>query len=244
MTRRKQPPPTVAPAPPPLTVDITAGCHGCAVHSRAAGKDTAADGAAVAASPLTVDVAALAGLGHRCGGCRVGQRFCCASFDICATLPEMGRIIGMMPAAGRYRPSLLSANGAPANVFEETDDGLISIDTDDEGLCVFAYEAGGGALRCSLHSAALDLGLSPAAVKPSACTLWPLALGGADDRLLTICEDATDFHCCTDRPRGGGKTIAPALLESIEQLYGRDARRRLALAARSGQRRVAISGRG
>ncbi len=44
------------------------------------------------------------------------------------------------------------------NVFEESNDGLIRVDTDENGLCVFAYRHA-GIIRCALHTVANDTGI-------------------------------------------------------------------------------------
>lgn len=187
---------------------------------------------------IPVDVAVLAAVRHACAGCGTKQACCCASFDVCVTRREMRIITGAMPVAAAFQPAL-KIRGGFQNVFDETDDGLFALDTDANGLCVFAYASGGG-IRCALHSAALLLGVSPVSLKPAVCVLWPMTFTDVPDSRLTISENAFDFDCC--RKPGGKKrrTIAPALLESVADLFGEGAKKALVAAAKNGLRRARI----
>ncbi len=154
---------------------------------------------------------------HACDGCSGGQKCCCAVFDICINHAEMKTIIGALPLAAEFRPEL-SENG---NVFDEEEPGLFSIDKDDNGDCVFSYRSGGKML-CALHSAALKAGLPPHNLKPTSCTLWPLSLSEPPDAMLSICDDAYDFHC-VNRCKKQAEAFAPALAASIKAIFGPEA---------------------
>src|SRR5512138_522236 len=114
-------------------------------------------------SSVDVDIESLLSLENRCEGCVKGQKCCCASYEVCATAAEVRRIIKVMPAAARYCPHLLTAGGYD-NVFEEEEPGLFSLDTTEDGLCVFAYWSR-GRTHCSLHTVAGELGLPLEQVK-------------------------------------------------------------------------------
>jgi hypothetical protein len=77
--------------------------------------------------------------------------------------------------------------------------GLFSIDKARGNQCVFSYEGGQKEVLCSLHSAALKEGTPPEKVKPTVCTLWPLALTDEKPRFLSICDEAFSFPCNSKR---------------------------------------------
>jgi hypothetical protein len=127
----------------------------------------------------------------------------------------MKAIIGVLPQAATFCPALKGMNGFD-NVFDEVERGLFAIDTHENGLCVFAYRVHAG-IRCSLHSVALQTGISPHKLKPYACTLWPLVLREPPDAALSICDDALQFPCNRKVKAG---TISGEILDSIEKLLG------------------------
>lgn len=138
------------------------------------------------------------------------------AFEVEIEEHEAERAIGMMREAARYQPALFE-DGEPADPCDETTTGLC-LATDEDGLCVFAYYTPEGMSRCSLHSAALDLGLRPEDVKPGPCSLWPLALvEELDPPLLTTQENASEFPC--NRMRGR-KTLSPGIASIIRERFG------------------------
>jgi len=188
---------------------------------------------------ITVDLTALAGIVHECCGCTQVEACCCARFDICITAEEMERIVGLLPEVARHCPHLLDEDGY-RNVFEETDDGLFSIDTAESGLCVFAYqEKGPAVIRCALHRVAGDLGIPLKDLKPSPCILWPLALSEPGNNQLSVCSDALLFRCnrCCEEQQ---QEISSRLLETVECLYGASARDTISKAFVKGEPSVRI----
>jgi hypothetical protein len=142
---------------------------------------------------VDVDLEQIMALEHLCDGCRSSSHSCCSSYDVCVKPSEMERIVGMMAEASRYCRRLKRGGGYD-NVFEETEDGEYHIDTTDNGLCVFAYQAA-GKISCGLHSAALSLGLPWHYAKPEVCLLWPLSLSTGSLRTLSVDSEAYSFHC-------------------------------------------------
>jgi len=133
----------------------------------------------------------------------------------------MEAIVGVLPEVSRFCPDLSDGDDFQ-NVFEETDDGLVSLDTTEDGLCVFAYQSK-GELRCGLHSAAEHLNVPVEQVKPAVCLLWPLSISDDEPARLSIADDALTFHCNTRS--GAEETLTEnALLATIEQVYGLSAR--------------------
>jgi hypothetical protein len=148
----------------------------------------------------------------------------------------MKTIIGALPLAARYCPGLENEDGFE-NIFDEVERGVFAIDTHENGLCVFAYQCHSG-IRCALHSAALEIGLSPHLLKPSSCTLWPLVMRSPPDAALSICDDALQFPC--NRKVKAGH-ISPELLDSLEKLLGVAASGQILKGAQAGHKRARIA---
>lgn len=170
---------------------------------------------------MHIDVEALRALAHRCEPlkCIERERGCCATYEVVVGRREQGTIVGALPEAARFAPAL-KTGGEYLDPFEETEGGSC-LNTGEDGLCVFAYEEARGATLCALHSAALELGLSPTRVKPQACALWPLALVEGDPPLLTVQEDALAFPC-NRRRRSGAAGLNGGIAEIVEAVFGRE----------------------
>jgi len=187
-------------------------------------------------SSVDVDVESLLSIENDCTGCAKGQKCCCASYEVCVTAAEVRRIIRVMPAAAEYCPHLLTTGGYD-NVFDEEEPGLFSIDTTEEGLCVFGYWSG-GRTHCSLHTVALQLGLPLEQVKPKVCLLWPLHFSD-DDEVLGLIDDARQFAC--NRPTAPGtRSVSPGFLEAVDRVYGEGCGAQVKHAAESGSRRTLL----
>jgi hypothetical protein len=151
---------------------------------------------------------------HRCRGCRSKSDCCCASYDIFISEAEMQRILNIFPLVIEYCPGLM-VDGEFDNVFEESDDGLIRVDTDENGLCVFAYRFE-GIIRCALHTVANDTGTPVENVKPFHCLLWPMAVSSGPETVVSIQENALDFPC--NRPQQSD-FICKSLAETLQVLF-------------------------
>lgn len=182
---------------------------------------------------IAVDLRGILSLAHHCDPtlCR-DRESCCAHYEICCDEEEIPRLIGLFPQAARHAPHLLGADGYD-NVFEETDDGLLCLDAVDDGLCILAYRDGTGRALCSLHSAALELGLDYFTAKPRACLLWPLALTNDDPPCLGVHPDALEFPCNHAR-KPGNADFDPGVAEIVRGLFGEDFYARLCAACYSG----------
>ena len=187
-------------------------------------------------SSVEVDVASLLSIENRCSGCAKGEPCCCSSYDVCVTAPEMKRIFKVLPEAAKFAPHLLTAGGYD-NVFDEEEHGLYSIDTTEDGLCLFAYWSN-HRTHCSLHSAAMALGLPLAKVKPKVCLLWPLHFFDGEE-VLTIHNDVLRFSCNTKKERGS-RSVSPGFIEVIELVYGEGCGEQVAKAAEEGERRTLL----
>lgn len=123
-----------------------------------------------------------------------------------------------MPMASDYSNSLTEGNSL-GNVFEELTSDLYSIDTDESGLCVFAFDNGQKGILCSLHATAMKMNHNPEDVKPKDCVLWPLALSEDKPLTLTIDDDAFSFPCNSRRdPESTG--LDQGIAGIIKQLFG------------------------
>jgi len=183
---------------------------------------------------LDVDLASILSIEHACGGCNKGGKCCCATYEVCVSTAEMRRIISVLPEAARFCPHLETDAGFD-NVFEEVEPGLYSIDTTEDGLCLFAFKSS-NTIRCALHAAASLAGLPLEQVKPKACLLWPMTFSEGDE-VLSLTDDALLFSCNSPR-RGQSRRFSPSLMEAIKMVYGNDVGTTLQQEANKGTLRV------
>jgi len=163
---------------------------------------------------MRFDLDAIKSIDHHCTGCRSKKKCCCASYNIFVSKTEMQRILNIFPLAAAYCPGLIK-DGEFDNVFEEFDDGSIQIDTDESGLCVFAYRQA-GIIRCALHTVAIDMDMPVETVKPFHCLLWPMAISPGSETVVSLQEDALDFPC--NRPQKSD-TICQSLRDTLQVLF-------------------------
>jgi hypothetical protein len=187
-------------------------------------------------SSVEVDIESLLLLENRCNGCDRGERCCCSSYEVCVTTAEMKRIIKVLPEAARLCPHLLT-DGGYDNVFEEEESGLFSIDTNEDGLCLFAYRSH-HRINCSLHTAAVMLGLTLSQAKPKVCLLWPMHFSEGNE-VLAVINDAFQFNC-NIRKAPGSRRLSPGFVEAIELVYGEGCGTQVKRAAENGERRTLV----
>ncbi len=190
-------------------------------------------------SSVEVDVESLLLLENRCNGCARGEKCCCSSYEVCITTVELKRIIRVLPEAARYCPHLLTTGGYD-NVFEEEEPGLFSIDTTEDGLCLFAYWSN-HRIHCSLHTVANSLGLPLEEVKPKVCLLWPMHFSEGDE-VLAMINDAFRFKC-NARKAPGSRSLSPGFVEAIELVYGEGCGAQVMRAVENGDRRTLLVAR-
>jgi hypothetical protein len=164
-----------------------------------------------------VDVKKICSIDHACVGCADVTKSCCAKYDVCVTEAELNRIIPVLPEVSKYCNHLKTKDGY-ANVFEEAEKGNYAIDTHENGLCVFAYTADNGLIRCALHSVEKDLGLPLGSVKPAVCILFPLTFSEKGN-VLTLHDDALGCDCSSLRKKPS-TNISPELLATIRHFGG------------------------
>lgn len=166
---------------------------------------------------VRIDIHALRVLAHFCDPTKcIHARACCNTYEVYVERGEMKSVTGAFDEAARYLDE-------PADIidpFEETEGGHC-LNTDEDGLCVFAYRGEEGGVLCSLHSAAIDMNLPPASVKPKACTLWPLFYQETDPPLLTVQNDAVSFPCNSMRHSASGNKLDRGVGEIIEAVFGK-----------------------
>jgi hypothetical protein len=165
---------------------------------------------------IGVDFKAVCSIDHECVGCSEVTKTCCAKYDVCVTEAELKRIIPVLPEAAKLCEHLKTDDGY-ANVFEEAEKGNYSIDTHENGLCVFAFVKN-GLIRCSLHAVETELGLPLGTVKPAVCILWPLTFSEKGD-VLTLHDDALSCECSSPRKKPS-RLVSPALQETIRHFGG------------------------
>ena len=153
------------------------------------------DTTAVRVKGIEVDVDALLRVRHTCDPVRCkNTQCCCQAYEVCFTEEEMERAVGLMPQCSAFAPHLAEGEEFESP-FEETEDGLLALDAQEDGACAFAYRDEAGVMWCAMHSAALSLGLSPWEVKAQVCMLWPLALSEGERPVLGVQEGIEDFPC-------------------------------------------------
>jgi hypothetical protein len=187
-------------------------------------------------SSVEVDIDSLLSLENRCNGCARGERCCCSSYEVCVTTAELKRIINVLPEVAKFCPHLLVGEGYD-NVFEKEEPGLFSIDTTEDGLCLFAYWSH-HRIHCSLHTVAKTLGLPLAQVKPKVCMLWPMHFSEGRE-VLAMIDDALLFACNT-RKAPGLRRLSPGFVEAIELVYGEGCGSQVKHAAKNGDRRTLL----
>lgn len=168
---------------------------------------------------VRVDLYSLRTLSHSCDpmSCRF-TKCCCKSYEVIADEEEITRAVGVLPYAVKYAKCLREGGGL-TDPFEEGDEGETCLRADEDNVCIFAYHTGEKAVRCALHTAALDLDLAPVSVKPMACSLWPLFLQEGDPPLLTVQDDATTFPC-NDVRRGKARELDAGIRKILASVFG------------------------
>lgn len=185
---------------------------------------------------VSVDLASLRSVEHRCGGCVPGEPCCCSAYEVCVTDAEMRQIIEVLPEAAKLCPHLKTDKGYD-NVFEYVEPGSYALDTTEDGLCLLAYVAD-KKIRCSLHAAAANLGFPLDKVKPKACLLWPMSLSEGDE-VLSLAGDALSFRC-TALKRKGSNRLSRAFVEAVGLVYGEGTGDWLETEARAGARHTTL----
>jgi len=174
---------------------------------------------------LEVDMEALYSITHNCkpGTCRKSE-CCCSRYDICIDKDELPKVLSFMSDASRFS-SELKENSEYLNIFDETEDNLMMIDGDDNGLCVFAFPDDNDHILCSLHTVALGHGLLPHEVKPRSCVTWPLAVTDQKPTMLSVSDDALEFPCNSINSRTD--TLDPNISSIIKEIFGIEFLKRL-----------------
>jgi len=167
---------------------------------------------------IKVDIKALMSIGHDCRPkvCS-GSPNCCSRYRIHVSEQEMETIVGFIPLTAKYTASVGDASSF-TNVFEEEQDGSLVIDADENEQCVFAYTAESQEILCALHTAALDLGMSPFEVKPKCCTIWPLTLTDEPVPTLSVDNHFESFPC--NRKKTAAQGIDSGIKETIRVYFG------------------------
>ena len=169
---------------------------------------------------MEVDMEAIYSIAHNCepGTCRKSD-CCCSRYDICIDKYELPKVLSFMPDASRFS-SELKEDSAYLNIFDETEDNLMMIDADENGLCVFAYHDDNDHILCSLHTVALAHGMLPHEVKPRSCVTWPLAVTDRKPTMLSVSDDALDFPCNSINSQTG--ILDTNISSIIENIFGPD----------------------
>lgn len=168
---------------------------------------------------MAIDLEAIRSIRHACRPalCRE-MGGCCGQYEIAVDARELPSLVGFLPQAAEFAPHLKTRDGY-LNVFDEERPRYVVIDPMEDGLCSFAYRTSDGAAWCSLHSAAVKRGLSPARVKPLCCTLWPLSLEQRPRRTLTVHPEALSFPC-NEYQAPAANSLDSGIAEIIRAVWG------------------------
>lgn len=190
-----------------------------------------------------IDLDSLKTLRHKCDGCdrRVAGTSCCSRFEVCVTKSEMCKIVGIIPYIVKHCRHLLLEDGLD-NVFDESEDGLYSIDTHTNGLCIFAYRENGRIL-CGIHSAADILGFNWYDLKPLSCVLWPLAISKDSSPVILVDGFAGCFHCNTEVSDRSTR-LDLSVVQILKNVVGNEITSDIDHAANNGLHRIRIPLRG
>ena len=145
------------------------------------------------------------------GGC------CCSRYEVTLSKVEADRARDYLPLAADYATHLIENGELVLPIDDE--ERPRSLETDEAGRCLFAYDNQEGQILCSLHSAAMDLGKNPYHIKPKSCSLWPLALSEGKPSVLSVMPGAFDFPCNQTRSTRDGKLDA-GIQEIILGVFG------------------------
>lgn len=161
---------------------------------------------------------------------------CCADLDVSPTAAErraIGRHLPRVAALMAVRDGRWRAGAPPLYAGDPRRPVLAR----PGRRCVFAF-VGEGGLRCSLHDTAERSGLPVAALKPSPCRLFPLALlehGGRTILTASLGPVGAFLGAPPEKALAclppGASDLPPLYVscrEAIEELYGRPFYRRLA----------------
>jgi hypothetical protein len=169
---------------------------------------------------IDVDVDAICSVLHHCTGCRGAFKLCCASYEVTISSRELKNIVGCIPLASRFSPRLKSRSGYE-NVFDKISRNLYSIDTDEEGMCVFAYHDM-DKIACSLHTVSEKLGIPLRQAKPLSCLLWPLSICEGETNILSIQDDISEFSCISNNEghADGPLSLCPSIARNVDAVFG------------------------
>lgn len=164
---------------------------------------------------VAVDVEGLCSISHRFDSKRCGTTGCCCHcYEVQLEPGELQRLIDWQPLAAMYQPALRQQ----AFPFEEAEPGEWVIESGETMRCPFSYLSDAGETLCSIHSAALEYGEDPFAIKPKSCSLWPLAMTEGEPPVLTLMEGVLAFPCNRRKRRPG---LSPGVAELIGSVFGR-----------------------
>lgn len=142
---------------------------------------------------------------------------CCRHYEVDMNKAEFNRAVELLPAASEFA-SHLKVDGGYENVFDDDGPSWV-IDSGEDGYCSFAYLTDRDEPLCSLHSAAVSMGLDPYKSKPACCSFWPLALTTGRYRELTIHDNIFAFDCVTPNKTN---RLDSGIASIIETMLGED----------------------
>jgi Protein of unknown function (DUF3109) len=158
--------------------------------------------------------------------CTKNKKCCCGIFFVDTTAKKVKRIFDIFDSISEFCPALKDGNKY-VNPFEEDENNRYSVETKDDGYCIFSYFDKTAALKCAIHSAALKLDADPFFYKPLPCAIWPVTVFKEKDDRTIVCLDTETQSTCLKKKNNIDNTIDPALLKNLELLLGESLSRAL-----------------
>ncbi|OPZ17605.1 MAG: hypothetical protein BWZ10_01172 [candidate division BRC1 bacterium ADurb.BinA364] len=167
---------------------------------------------------------------------------CCSTFDVRVAPDEVKRIEPMLPRIKERFPYIARAIDQEGGEWwhYDAEDYNKTLNIKENGGCIFLGPRENGIFPCALHALALEDGLDPKRLKPSACIMYPLFMIELDDNeyLLTctcaethpvICGAETEHHDfpCLNPNGKAAEPLYKAMGGVIEMMFGESAYRRL-----------------
>jgi hypothetical protein len=152
--------------------------------------------------------------------CVKHKQCCCGIFFVETTKRNVDRIFNILDVVSYFCPHLKDGKGY-LNPFEENEDNRYSIETKENGYCMFSYLDKVGALRCGIHSAALKLKAEPFFYKPLECSIWPVRIFEEKNSKTVVALDVDAGGGCLKKKNKIDGKIDPVLFETLVLLLGK-----------------------
>lgn len=153
--------------------------------------------------------------------CFVKGSCCCNQFHIETNEANIDVIYSIMDKIVKYCPNLIE-DGEYLDVFLDEEEGIFSIDKDENEHCSFSYLSKDAGLRCAIHSVALDMGEDPAKYKPVSCTSWPIMRYDDHNGKIILALDRESNSSCIKKKDKPDARLDKNFSSILESLLGKE----------------------